>query len=241
MPKLKELNPALEQTFQNNLARFKELESLLTQRVSELKKELFEVNGDDIHISLSAIKKLEPKRLLLFNLLQEFGVNETVVDDLISALDKHSGRVFETTNYQLLIDRYKLIITKNGAPFIGPVLIGVADHNIQFGNYKLSVLHDDSALIVTNNPMAVSVDTGLLVYPLTIRSWRQGDFFYPLGMKTRKKLSDFFINQKVPLHQKSEIPLLINGNGELMWVGGYRLDDRYKVNTNTKKEFTELI
>ena len=83
--------------------------------------------------------------------------------------------------------------------------------------------------------MAVSIDTGLLVYPLTLRSWQQGDHFYPLGMKATKKLSDFFIDQKVPLHEKKEIPLLVNGNDDIIWIGGYRLDERYKVSRKTKK------
>jgi tRNA(Ile)-lysidine synthase len=54
-------------------------------------------------------------------------------------------------------------------------------------------------------------------------------------MKTRKKLSDFFIQQKIPLHEKSRIPLLINGNGDIMWIGGHRLNEHYKVSDNTKK------
>jgi tRNA(Ile)-lysidine synthase len=54
-------------------------------------------------------------------------------------------------------------------------------------------------------------------------------------MKGKKKLSDYFINQKLSLHQKAEIPLLVNGNGDIIWVGGYRTDERYKVNNNTKK------
>jgi len=56
-----------------------------------------------------------------------------------------------------------------------------------------------------------------------------------LGMKTRKKLSDFFIQQKIPLHEKSAIPILINGNGDIMWIAGHRLSEHYKVNDNTKK------
>jgi tRNA(Ile)-lysidine synthase len=83
--------------------------------------------------------------------------------------------------------------------------------------------------------MAASVDTDLLIYPLTLRPWQQGDRFYPIGMKQSKKVSDFFIGQKVPLHKKNEIPLLINGNGDVIWVGGYRPDDRYKVSDKTKK------
>jgi tRNA(Ile)-lysidine synthase len=96
-------------------------------------------------------------------------------------------------------------------------------------------LHDDRPLIVKDNPMAASVDADLVVYPLTLRAWQQGDYFYPIGMKTRKKLSDFFIDQKVPLHQKNDIPVLINGNGDVVWIGGYRPDDRYKVTDKTKK------
>ncbi len=83
--------------------------------------------------------------------------------------------------------------------------------------------------------MAVAIDAALLVYPLTVRAWQQSDFFYPLGMKTRKKLSDFFINRKVALHQKAEIPILVNGNGDIIWIGGHRPDERYKVTNNTKK------
>jgi tRNA(Ile)-lysidine synthase len=96
-------------------------------------------------------------------------------------------------------------------------------------------LHDDSALIVKNNPMAVSIDADLLIYPLTLRPWQQGDYFYPLGMKASKKLSDFFIDRKVPLHEKGEIPLLVNGNNDIIWIGGYRSDERYKVSGKTKK------
>ncbi len=235
IPKLKELNPGLENTFNNNLRHFRELELLLKQRTAELKETLFVYADGEIQISLAAIKSLEPKHLLLFSLLQEFGFNETAINDVISALYKHAGRVFEAGAYQLLLDREKLILKKKATGQHVPVLIGEKEHAISYGNYKLTVLHDDSPLIVKNNKMAVSVDTDKLIYPLMMRTWQQGDYFYPLGMKTRKKISDFFIGQKIPLHQKNNIPLLVNGNGELIWIGGYRPDDRYKVTDNTKK------
>jgi tRNA(Ile)-lysidine synthase len=96
-------------------------------------------------------------------------------------------------------------------------------------------LHDDSPLIIKDNPLAVSINADLLTYPLTVRPWQQGDQFQPLGMKARQKISDFFIHQKVPLHQKKDVPLLVNGNGDIIWVAGYRLDERYKVSKKTKK------
>ena len=235
IPKLKELNPGLEHTFKNNLSHFRELELLLDDRVTELKGRLFIRHENETHILLKDLKELHPQRLLLFNLLQEYGVNETIVDDLISVLDKHSGKIFETGEFRLITDRDKLIITKRNNLPQHEVPINLQDKEVNYNGYKLSILHDDSPLIVKNNPLALSVDADLLIYPLTLRRWETGDHFFPLGMKGSKKVSDFFINQKVPLHQKNEIPLIINGNGEIIWIGGYRSDDRYKVTNNTKK------
>jgi tRNA(Ile)-lysidine synthase len=235
IPQLKLLNPGLEHTFEKNLEHFRELELLLEQRVAEIKAALFTSHGNEIHLPIAGLKTLEPKRLLIFKLLQEYGFNETSVDDLITALDKHSGRVFESAGFKLVLDRDKLILAKKNNKLLEPVIINVTDNEVNYAGYKLNLLHDDSPLVVKNNPMAVSIDAGLLIYPLTLRAWQQGDYFYPIGMKARKKLSDFFIDQKVPLHQKSEIPLLVNGNGEMIWIGGYRPDERYKVTDNTKK------
>jgi len=135
----------------------------------------------------------------------------------------------------MVLDRSKLIITPIKQAQNRGTLIRLDDRELDYPGYKLNILHDDSPLIIKNNPLAVAVDTDLLIYPLTLRAWQQGDHFYPLGMRGSKKISDFFIGEKVPLHKKNEIPLLINGNGEVIWVGGYRPDERYKVSKETKK------
>jgi len=235
MPKLKELNPALENTFENNLRHFRDLEALLELRLDELKKELFIYVDNDIHLSIAAIKQLNPQRLLLFKLLQEYGFNESTIDDIIASLDKHSGRTFEGVGYVLVLDREHLILSPVNIHQYNAVQINETLHEANYGNYKITLLHDDSPLIIRDNPLAVSIDTELLVYPLTVRPWQQSDSFYPLGMKTKQKLSDFFIQQKLPVHQKKQVPLLVNGNGDIMWIAGYRLSDKYKVNKNTKK------
>jgi tRNA(Ile)-lysidine synthase len=235
IPKLRELNPSLEKTFENNLKHFRDLETMLELRLAEVKQRLLVFHGDETHLPIDAVKQLNPQRLLLFKLLQDYGFNVTVIDDLISALDKHSGRTFESVNYKLISDRDKLIIAPKDTTVIENVGINVSDTTVNYGSYKLALLHDDSPLIIKNNPMAVSVDAEKLIYPLTVRTWQQTDSFQPLGMATRKKLSDFFIGLKIPLHKKSTIPLIINGNGDIIWIGGLRLDDRYKVTENTKK------
>ncbi|WP_114939836.1 tRNA lysidine(34) synthetase TilS [Mucilaginibacter endophyticus] len=235
VPKLKELNPSLEKTFENNLLHFRDLELLLELKLEELRQALLQIHDDGIYLSIIEVKKLNPKRLLLFKLLNEYGFNEATIDDLIDSLDKHSGRVFESGTHTLLIDRNIIILKPRTTVLPVEIIINETDHEANFGVYRVNLLHDDSALIVKDNPMAVSIDADKLVYPLRVRTWNEGDYFFPLGMKGKKKLSDFFINQKVPLHQKEEIPILVNGNGEIMWIGGYRPDERYKVSDNTKK------
>jgi len=235
IPKLKELNPSLEDTFERNLKHFRGLEILLEQKLDELRKEIFTFHGGDIHISLEEVKKLNPQFLLLYGLLQEYGFNESTVEDIISSLDKHSGRVFGSTGYMLLLDRDKLILAERHNPSSEVVLINKDQHQVKFNNYQLNILHDDSPLIIRDNPLSVSIDADLLIYPLTLRHWSEGDHFHPLGMKTRQKLSDFFVHQKVPLHEKPQFPLLVNGNDEIIWIGGYRPDNRYKVTAKTKK------
>ncbi len=228
IPKLQELNPSLEKTFENNLQHFRDLETLLEVTLAELRQRVLITDDDGIYLKIDAVKALNPQRLLLFKLLQAYGFNETTIDDVISVLDKHAGRTFESETHRLVLDRDKLIIAPKSKA-AGPVI------NINDGDYKLTLLHDEALLIVKDNPMVVSVDTDKLIYPLQLRAWQQSDSFHPLGMKTRKKISDFFISLKIPLHKKSEIPLLVNGNGEIIWVGSYRLNDRYKVTENTKK------
>ncbi|HEY9195041.1 MAG TPA: tRNA lysidine(34) synthetase TilS [Mucilaginibacter sp.] len=235
VPKLKELNPSLEKTFENNLLHFRDLEHLLELKLDELRKTLLQIHDDGIYLSIVEVKKLNPKRLLLFKLLNEYGFNEATIDDLIDSLGKHSGRVFESGTHTLLLDRDNIILKPKTTVLPADIIINDTDHEANFGVYRVNLLHDDSALIVKDNPMAVSVDADKLIYPLRVRTWNEGDYFFPLGMKGKKKLSDFFINQKVPLHQKEEIPILVNGNGEIMWIGGYRPDERYKVSDNTKK------
>ncbi|HEY9195888.1 MAG TPA: tRNA lysidine(34) synthetase TilS [Mucilaginibacter sp.] len=235
IPRLKELNPSLEKTFENNLKHFRDLEILLENQLSVLKQTIIRWDDGGIFLLTEDVKRLNPTRLLLFKLLQEYGFNETTVDDVLSVLDKHAGRTFESDGYLLVLDRDRLIIRPGQQGRLAGINIYEDEHEAKYGPYRLSLLHDDSPFIVKDNPMAASVDAALLVYPLTIRAWQEGDHFYPLGMKGRKKLSDFFISLKIPLPKKQEIPVLVNGNGEIIWIAGYRADERYKVTDNTKK------
>jgi tRNA(Ile)-lysidine synthase len=87
--------------------------------------------------------------------------------------------------------------------------------------------------IMPSDETIAMIDFDKLHLPLSIRKWKTGDYFYPLGMSNRKKISDFFIDQKFSILQKESTWLLCSGN-DIVWVIGERLDDRFKINSETK-------
>lgn len=234
IPHLKEINPNLELTFEQNIQRFAETELVLQNAVSQLKKDLLIEKKDTIHLSIDKIKALKPQRLLMFELLRAFGFSELVVVELLQALDKQSGTSFYSNSHRITIDRDDLILSpvKEGHQQIA--FIHINDKNVALRNHELFMSFNDEPYFEKNTHKAF-IDADKLLYPLVVRGWQSGDKFMPLGMKTYKKLSDFFIDEKVPLVEKDNVPVLVNGNGEVIWLGGMRQDDRYKVTSTTKK------
>lgn len=106
------------------------------------------------------------------------------------------------------------------------------DEKLLFLNQQLSISYTEIVQF-EKEPAKAFVDVKDLIFPLILRVWQEGDKFIPLGMKTYKKLSNFFIDQKVPVNEKRLVPILVNGNGEIIWVGGYRQDDRFKITGST--------
>lgn len=234
IPHLKEINPNLELTFAQNIQRFAETELVLQNTVSELNRELLVKKKDTIHLPIVKIKALRPQRLLMFEVLKPFGFSELVVIELLQALDKQSGTSFYSNSHRITIDRDDLILSPANDGHQEIAFIHINDRNVSLRNHQIFMSFSDEPYFEKNVHKAF-IDADKLLYPLVVRAWQSGDRFMPLGMKTYKKLSDFFIDEKVPLVEKDNIPVLINGNGEVIWLGGMRQDDRYKVTSATKK------
>lgn len=235
VPHLKEINPNLAQTFQQNVQRFAETEQVLRHAVDTLRHKLVTQKGNALHIPLAEVRNIQPQQLLMFELLRTFGFSESVVSDLLRSLDKQSGTSFYSSTHRIAIDREDLILYPCQIPGEEPVgLIHQTDHQISLTHHNLKISYSEQPFFEMINSKAF-VDADKLVYPLVIRTRQQGDKFIPLGMKTFKKLSDFFIDEKIPIITKDGTPLIINGNGEMVWVGGLRQDERYKVTSATKR------
>lgn len=236
IPHLKEINPNLEQTFEHNIRRFAETELILQQEVARLKMDLCEEKNGGIYLSRNKIGALSPKQLLLFELLKDYDFKESVVEEILNAGDKQSGTSFYSLSHRLTVDREALIVTRiTREQGWYNTMIHPADRQVALDSQTLEISYPPETVSFDKDPQKAFVDIEKLVFPLLIRSWQEGDRFMPMGMSDYKKLSDFFIDQKIPLPQKETIPILINGNGDIVWIVGLRQDNRYKVTGTTKK------
>ena len=239
IPVLKELNPSLEQTFEANRKRFAELESLLEQRVKELKEELLKkLKEDEYTISLPALKNLVPLKTLLYGLFHPFGFTESVLNNLINSWEGSPGKLFYSASHQLLLDRNRVILSRielkrPGDTLIDKNTVHCTWNDQKFGNRIIPIREFN----LSREANIAQLDLDLLGFPLKLRSWKSGDHFHPLGMKSKKKLSDLFVEQKIPLNRKKDIGILENNNGDILWVAGLRIDERYKITADTKKVF----
>ena len=239
IPKLKELNQNLEETFKANARRFSELEILLNERVSQLRKELFvQKPNNEFEIPLNELKKLHPINTLLHGLFSPFGFTEPVLHDLINCLESQPGKLFESASHQIIIDRENLILSRKHRVLPADQLIDQTENEFTWNGerYKNYTLPASAFRNKTSNHI-VQLDEKLLVFPLKLRSWNNGDYFYPLGMRGKKKLSDYFVEQKIPRQRKENIGVLENGNGDILWLAGYRSDERYKITAASEKIF----
>lgn len=234
IPQLKEINPNFGETFEHNIQRFADTELVLQNVVAALKQQLFVDKQGVIYLSIAKVKALNPLRLLFFELLRPFGFSEHTLADLTKALDKQSGTSFYSTSHRVVIDRENLIISRLDNQEQPLVFIHDSATAVQLLKHKILISYTDVPFFERSAGKAF-IDADKLIFPLVVRSRQEGDKFIPLGMKTFKKLSNFLIDKKIPLSEKDQVPLVLNGNGEIIWVAGLRQDNRYKVTGATKK------
>ncbi|TZF85831.1 tRNA lysidine(34) synthetase TilS (plasmid) [Pedobacter sp. BS3] len=238
VPVLKQLNPQLEQTFEENVRRLTDAEAFISAEIEKLRSQLFIETGEDsFRIAISELNVLKPLHFTLFELFKPFGFSEAVINDLIRSLPGQAGKIFESPTHFILLDRGKLLLQKRAEALPESVNIIENDTHVHWHNLQITMdAKDAEEVTIIPSPDRLYVDAGLLQYPLTVRSWLQGDRLRPFGMKSgMKKLSDVFTGAKIPLTEKLLYPVLVNGNSDIIGIPGLKADDRYKVMPHTKK------
>ncbi|MBL4592809.1 MAG: tRNA lysidine(34) synthetase TilS [Flavobacteriales bacterium] len=230
IPELEKINPALIETLNVEANQFLNDEKIIADKIEEEKKRLFLADGNTFKIEISALKKLTPLTSYLYYFLRDYGFNSFDVADIIENLDGQSGKVFYSPTYQIVKDREFLILKDRNEDTFKNIEINAVE-SLPF-NYKLVDI-TDSFKIESSNQYAY-LDADKVQFPLTLRTWKQGDVFQPLGMKGNKKVSDFLIDNKVSIIDKKELKIL-GSNNQILWLVGHRIDDKFKITSSTKK------
>lgn len=236
IPVLKDLNPELDRVMQKNMERFADLEALLHQFREEKEQELIYEENGLICIRIDPLRKISGVRTLLFELLKPYGFTEGLIPGIFDAIDARSGTSFHAPEWTLTKDRGLFVLS----PVHHAVKEEIPIHKdtdavLLPGGKKISIRRASAgSFAIPSSKRIACLDEDLLKFPLLLRSWETGDVFYPFGMKGQKKLSDFFIDEKIPLPQKNNIPVVLSA-GKIVWVAGMRTDNRFRITESTKK------
>ena len=230
IPVLKDLNPQLLKNFNKTQSHLKDSQSIIEDALVRVQKKIIKIEGTHILIDIKKTKKLSNPKTYLYELIKDFGFTE--FNDVFNLLKAQSGKQVLSDTHRLIRDRDYLILTKLNSDINNyEVHISKNESEVTLSSGKLSINKVND--VSSTNHSSIFVDKDLLKYPLTVRKWEKGDYFYPFGMTGKKKLSKFFKDEKWSLPEKEEALLLISDN-KLVWILNNRMDDRFKVTNKTK-------
>jgi len=244
IPVLKELNPNLLETFYNTLENLKGSQQIVKDRIQNVKEKMTKIHKNELHFSIDELKKLSNPKIYLFEILKEYGFTEW--NDVADLLECQSGKQVFSKTHRLLKDREVLILSEilqqdeierfeifeNTTEINVPIALKFETITIPFDtkNHQNKVLEE----LIFDDKNTISIDFDNLEFPLILRKRQKGDFFFPIGLNGKKKVSKFFKDEKLSLIDKENAWLLCSKN-DIVWVVGMRLDDRFKVTKSTSK------
>lgn len=232
VPILRLINPSLEEATRNTSEIIRSVEKHYLKSIDIMRKHMLKVEGQHILIKKEDLKLIEAP--ILSDLIKGYGFNYAQCKSLLGEAVGQSGRLFQSASHTLNIDRDHVFITPRNLDLPEVVIPEVPVNSLiieekewNFSQQKLK------EYTIRNDSLLGAFDLGKLVFPLIVRKWQPGDRFYPLGMHHSKKLSDFLIDTKVPMNFKERVQVLVS-EGNIVWVVGHRIDNRYKVTEETK-------
>ena len=247
LPFFDELQPKARQGLYKSLEHLSAENELYRALLKEKLAQIVERDGDVQRLPYSKIIKTKvPEPVegpvysfqLLFEWLRQFGFNTDQCHFIFEAIGTGIGNQYCSPTHCVVIGRDDLQLSEIKEKTDEEILIQIGEQEILSPVHLcFSKLEKTPDFVIDKSPKVAQLDFDKLTFPLTLRHWHHGDRFHPLGMKGSKLLSDFFVNQKFTEYQKQNVWLLVSADGDILWVVGYRIDERYKVAISTKTIF----
>jgi tRNA(Ile)-lysidine synthase len=234
IPLLKDINPSVESTLSEAAERFSGINEIISDYINELREKVSLEQDDCTAININLLKPHLHNKVVLFELFRPYGIADIPINDLYNIIKgKTGGRVF-TSSHRIVKNRKELLVSKERSDPATIRLISNLRHfeRIPEIEYAKTVKITEK-FEIPSEPSFVCLDFEKLSFPLILRKWNSGDHFYPLGMNHRKKLSDYFIDNKYSLFDK-ENALILESGGKIICILGDRIDNRFKITTYSK-------
>ena len=247
LPAFDELQPEARQGLYKSLQHLSSENELYRELLKEKLSQIVEKDSDVQRLPYSKLVKTEvPEPVegptysfqLLFEWLREFGFNTDQCHFVYDAIGTGIGNQYNSSTHRLVIGRDDIQLSKVKVVEDKVIQIGVVEEEIHSPIHLcFSKLEKTDDFVIDKSSEVAQLDFDKLKFPLTLRHWRHGDRFHPLGMKGSKLLSDFFVDQKFTEYQKQNVWLLVSADGDIVWVVGHRIDERFKVMDSTQMIF----
>lgn len=235
IPLLRRLNPGFENTFKTTLERIQGSWQVFKEVHEQFIKESVLYDGFRLLVKKKELSGRSNAAILLWELLKDRGFNYDQCVDITTATHQ-VGKLFYAGSCRLTIDRRFLIVDQWEENHFLYVTIDDHAKEVKAGDKSLLLRGiDRDEFILNKDRRLAQLDAGQIKFPLTWRTWKAGDHFIPLGMQQHKKVSDFLVDEKVPLPEKEQVTVLVAASGEIVWVVGMRVADPFKVTEATQR------
>ena len=235
IPVLEKLNPNFRKVMIENIHRLKETEQIFNQTIQEKYRQCITEKSNSLLFDINELKKLDPIETYLHEFTKKYGFSSSQIKDIVSVLDSSPCKQFFSATHRIIKDRDYLIMDEISAQTGKLFYINENDLRVEYPIELLIEREDkEEGFSIQKDSKIGQFDLDKLVFPLTIRKWQKGDYFMPLGMNNLKKLSDFFIDQKLSISEKENTWILESEN-KIVWIIGFRPDERFKITETTTK------
>lgn len=239
LPVLKSINPSLDQSISLMSNRLIQLEELLVEASHRFENSFIKESNTSI-IKIDKGLLLAQKTIVVYHCLRKYGFNWSQCTTLGTwNHETTSGKSIASDTYVISLDRNYFFLAPVRNLVSKPMLISSLKGKMEYldNTWEWEEKEVAKGYIPDTNPQTVEIDAAKIRLPLICRPWKEGDAFVPLGMNGRKKkVSDFLINAKVPAVSKKHVCVVLQADA-IVWLAGFRMDDRYKITAKTKRIF----
>jgi len=233
IPILKEINPSLKNSISSSIKRLRLVDQFLRSSLSDFERNYVSYENEFVIIDNSFINNIGNKMILFYEFLNKYGFSFSQIEKFIPLL-KETNKKLISESHELITDRNTLIIKPDSYNFKLNIKINKVG-DIDVGNYIIkSFIYKKGEVLISKNKENAQLDYDKIKFPITYRNYKLGDSFYPLGMNKKKKVSSYISDVKLSYISKFRQIVIEDSNNQIIWLVGQQINDRFKINSNTK-------